>query len=130
MRRSFVLVALAFGAAAFCGGAFAADAAAWIGAVRSHRSLEHFDMSVGVTASQQMRRAVRFDEDREVYVVPSHYGTLVAVTSGTDTTASSVLWFKDDSGAVRNAVVPNAASTPYKIVSGATSRFEVELRDQ
>jgi len=130
MRTSFVVTVVALGAAAFCGGALAADAATWIGAVRSHRSFEHFDMSVGVTASQQARRAVRFDEDREVYVVPSHYGALVAVTSGADTAASSVLWFKDDAGDLRNAVVPNTAMTPYKIVTGTTSRFEVELRDK
>ena len=130
MRTSFVVTAVALGAAAFCGGALAAGAAKGIGAIPSHRSLEKFDMSIGVTASQQPRRAVRFDDDREVYVVPSHYGALVAVTSGSDTTASSVLWFKDDSGALRNVVVPNTAETPYKIETSVSSRIEVDLREK
>src|SRR6188768_1005501 len=42
MRTSFVVTVVAIGAAAFCGGAVAADAAKGIGAIRSHRSFEKF----------------------------------------------------------------------------------------
>jgi hypothetical protein len=127
MNRSFVLTAIALGAAALGGGARAAHGGAVIGAVRSHHSLEHYDMSVGVTAGQQPRRAVRFDEDREVFTVPVFYGALVGVTSDAGTT---VLWFRDGDNALRNAVVPEAAHRSYKIQTGATSRYEVELREQ
>jgi len=130
MKRSFVVTLIALGAAAFGGGALAADAGAWIGATRSHRSFEHYDMSVGVTAGQQARRATRIDEDREVVLVPAHYGTLAGMTPGDDTTGSTVLWFRDADGAIRNVVVPGPAQQPYKIQMGPTSRYEAEIRER
>lgn len=130
MRTSFVVIVVALGAAAFCGGALAADAGTFIGAVFSHHSFEHYDMPVGVTAGQQARRAVRFDEDREVVVVPEHYGTLAGMTSGDDTAASTVLWFRDAAGALRNVVVPGPAQHSYKIQTAATSRYEAEIREK
>jgi hypothetical protein len=130
MKKPLVVTAVVLAAAAFAAGAFAADAGSSIGILRSHHSIEHYDMSVGVTAGQQPRRPVRFDEDREVVTVPSHYGSLVGVSNGQDATASTVLWFRDADGALRNAVVPNPAEHAYKIQMGPTSRYEFELREQ
>jgi hypothetical protein len=130
VQKSLIVTAVALGAVALAGGALAADGGEWIGAIRSHRSVEQFDLAVGVTASQQPRRALRYDENREVYVVPSHYGDLFALTSANDTVGSTVLWFRDDTGAIRNAVVPNTATNAYKIVKGTTSRYEVDLREK
>ena len=120
---SLVLVA----AAALGSGALAQEATRWIGASPSHRSVEHFEMSVGVTASQQPRRAVRFDEVREVLNVPGHYGPLFAVTGDAQT---SVLWYRDADGSIRNAVVTDAATRFLKIQSVPTGRYEFELREE
>lgn len=120
---SLVLLA----AASLGAGALAQEAAHWIGVAPSHRSVEHFEMSVGVTASQQPRRAVRFDEVREVLNVPGHYGPLFAITGDGQT---SVLWFRDADGSVRNAVVTDAATRFLKIQSVPTGRYEFELREE
>lgn len=127
MQKSFVVVAVALGALGFAAGAFAADTGTLIGAYRSHHSLERYEMSVGVTASQQPRRPVRFDEDREVFTVPGHYGSLVGVTGDSRVT---VLWYRDTDGALRNTAVPLPAEHSYKILMGTTARYEADAREQ
>jgi hypothetical protein len=129
MRKSIVtLVAVAAGA--FAAGAFAEDVAQealkWIGALPSHRSVERFDMSVGVTAGQLPRRPERIEEEREVLHVPAHYGALAHVTG--DATAT-VFWFRDGEGALRNVVVRDAPSRAVKVVCPPSSRYEADVRD-
>ena len=112
---------------AFVAGAFAEDAAKWVGTIKSHRSIERFDMSYGVTAGQAARRAVQFEEVREVYVVPSHYGELVSVI-GTPETA--VFWYRDANKVLRNVKLGNVADTMYEIRESETSRLEVDARER
>jgi hypothetical protein len=124
-RRVVLTTALA--AAAFAAGALAEDAAAWAGAAKSHKSIERFDMSVGVTAGQAARRPVQFEEVREVYAVPSHYGTLVSVTGDPKT---AVLWYSDGSGILRNVRLDDPAERMYEIRLSGTSRLEVDARER
>jgi len=114
-------------AVAFVAGALAEDAAQWTGAAKSHRSIERFDMSVGVTAGQAARRPVQFEEVREVLAVPSHYGTLVSVTGDPKT---AVLWYSDGAGNLRNVRVDDPAERMYEIRLNATSRLEVDAREK
>lgn len=124
-RRVALTCALAMGA--FAAGAFAEDAAGWFGAAKSHKSIERFDMSVGVTASQAARRAVQFEEVREVYAVPSHYGTLVSVNGDQKT---AVLWYRDGSGTLRNVTLDDVGDRMYEVRQNETSRLEVDVRER
>src|SRR5262245_25960811 len=101
-----VVLTSALVAVAFAAGAWAGEPPDWFGAAKSHRSLERFDMSVGVTAGQSARRPMQFEEVREVYAVPSHYGTVVSVTGDTK---RAVLWYSDGSGILRNVTLEDPA---------------------
>ena len=125
MTSKTVVTLVALAAASFAAGAFAEDASRFLGAAPSHKSVERYDMSVGVTAGQLPRLPSKFEEVREVLHVPSHYGQLAGVTSDG---SSGVFWFRDADGALRNVVVPDAATRPMKLVCAATSRYEAEQR--
>lgn len=127
MRKSWLLAGAALAAAGFAAGAAAQEVTRFIGATPSHHSDERYDMSVGVTAGQQPRRPVGYREDREVFVVPSHYGDLVGMTGDSKET---VLWFKDGSGSLRNVVVHDTATRFLKLQASASSRYEVDVREQ
>lgn len=114
-------------AVAFVAGAFAEDAAGWLGAAKSHRSIERFDMSVGVTAGQAARRPVQFEEVREVYAVPSHYGSLVSVTGDPKT---AVLWYADGNGILRNVRLDAPSERMYEVRLHESSRLEVDARER
>lgn len=127
MKKSQLLLAASALALAFGAGAFAQDVVSWIGAAPSHRSFERYDMSIGVTAGQLARRPARVDEERSVYSVPSHYGTLVGMTGDSH---FSVFWYRDAEGAMRNVVVAEPANRTYKVQQVATTRFEADIREQ
>ena len=122
-----VALTTALVAVAFVAGAFAEDAANWVGAIKSHRSVERFDMSYGVTAGQAARRPVQFEEVREVYAVPSHYGSLVSVNGDPKT---AVLWFADGSGVLRNVRLDDPSERMYEVRMLETSRLEVDARER
>jgi hypothetical protein len=124
-RRAVLTSALAV--VAFAAGASAEEAAKWLGSIKSHRSIERFDMSYGVTAGQAARRPVQFEEVREVYAVPSHYGELVSVTGDPRT---AVFWYRDDRGVLRNVRLDEVSETMYEIRQNETSRLEVDARER
>jgi hypothetical protein len=126
MTRARKLSLIATTVAALAVGAVAEDAAHWIGAAPSHRSVERYDMSLGVTAAQQPRRPGRIEENREVLAVPGHYGALVGVTGDPQT---AVLWYRDADGSLRNVVVRDAATRTVKLVCAPTSRYEADARE-
>jgi hypothetical protein len=125
MKKSALLVLVAVAAASFAAGAFAQDAARWIGAAPSHVSVETFEMTIGVSPGQTPRRPERFAEDREVLHLPSHYGSFVGITGNG---AATVFWFRDEEGALRNAVVHDAESRLLKMASAPSVHFEAEQR--
>ncbi len=125
MTKSTVVTLVAVAAASFAAGASAQDAAHWIGAVPSHRSLEEYEMSIGVTAGQLPRTPTKLKEEREVLHVPGHYGEFAGLAGDATTT---VFWFRDAAGALRNVVVHDADSRAVKLAFSATSRFEADQR--
>lgn len=128
MQKSvLVVVGAALAALGFAAGAAAQEVTKFIGATPSHHSDERYDMSVGVTAGQQPRRPTGFREDRDVFVVPSHYGDMVGMTGDTKDT---VFWFKDATGSLRNVVIHDTAARFYKLQASASSRYEADSREQ
>jgi hypothetical protein len=122
-----VLALAGVGIVGFVGGALAEGTANWIGAAPSHRSIERYDMSIGVTAGQAARRPDRIEEDREVLNLPSHYGTLVGVTQDAD---AAVFWYRDAEGSLRNSVVKSPASRLLKIQCVPSTRYEADAREE
>ncbi len=127
MRKSPLVLGVALAALGLGAGAAAQEATRFIGATPSHHSDERYDMSVGVTAGQQPRRPAGYREDREVFVVPSHYGDMVGMTGDTKDT---VFWFKDAGGSLRNVVIHDTASRFFKLQASASSRYEADSREQ
>ena len=125
MKRNVTLVLVAV--AALAAGALAEEGLRQIGAVASHRLLERYDMSVGVTANQSARRPVQFAEDREVLFVPSHYGSLAQITGDAQ---AAVFWYRDGAGTLRNVVVRDPATRSLAIQLTATSRYEADSRER
>jgi hypothetical protein len=127
MTRKLALIGIGIAVASFAAGAFAQDAARLLGAVPSHHSLERYEMSVGVTSDQAPRRPTRQDEDREVVYVPAHYGTLVGVTGDG---LSTVFWYRDAAGDMRNAVVHDTGTRLYKVQCQPTAHFQSDQREK
>lgn len=125
MSRRTVVMLVTVGVAAFAAGAYAQDAAHWIGAAPSNVSVERYEMSVGVTAGQLPRLPSKFEEVRDVLHVPAHYGQLAYVTGDGGT---AVFWFRDAEGALRNVVVHDSSSRAVKLTCTPTSRYESDAR--
>ncbi len=127
MRKKALFAVAAAGVAAAAAGAGAQEAVSALGAVPSHRSIEKFEMSVGVSAAQEPRLPSRFQEEREVFHVPVHYGALVGITgSGQDT----VFWFRDGDLAIRNVVLRDTTTRAYKMSLVPSSRLEFDAREK
>lgn len=91
----------------------------------SHTTEQRWEMSVGVTSTGRPRTPQRVAESRAHLLVPSHYGDLFQVTtSGND----AILWYRDASGAVRNAIADGASIRGVQIERSETSRFELKER--
>jgi hypothetical protein len=82
------------------------------GAFPSHDSEESFEMSVGLTPSGRPNRARTIREVRKQVALPSYYGRLVGVTGDAH---AAILWYQDDSGHVRNVVVPQPAADLVRV---------------
>jgi hypothetical protein len=128
MRQTKFVSLTVVAALAFSAGALAQEAAVtWLGAAPSHRAFEKFDMTIGVTAGQQPRRPVRIEEDRAVLHIPSHYGSVMAVTGDSHT---AVLWYRSEDGSMRNVVVQSPDVNRFKVMQVPTSRYEIDNREQ
>jgi hypothetical protein len=80
-----------------------------------------------VTAGQHPRRPTRFEEVRQVLHVPTHYGSLVTITGDAH---DAVLWYRTEAGVLRNVVVQEAGARLYRVEQEATSRIEVDDREE
>jgi hypothetical protein len=91
----------------------------------SHESREKFQLELGVTATGRPGWPKWQGEDRTVLLVPAHYGDLFQVTqNGPD----SVLWYRSSSGQLRNAVLTDAATTPWIVERTRSLDLEIKLR--
>ncbi|MGA1201366.1 MAG: hypothetical protein ACYTGJ_06170 [Planctomycetota bacterium] len=104
------------------GGAGKAIAQVITGLWASHQVEESYRISIGVDANGKPRRDGKVDELRTHYNLPIHYGNLIGIT-GHD--GAAVFWYQDNTGVVRNAIVPDAATALSRI--GYTDTKELEL---
>ena len=94
-----------------------------IGAWESESVRESFEISIGVTALGKPRQMKRHEEDRTQLLVPQHYGNLVGITGNGE---SSVFWYQDGEGVVRNVVVPDSTKSAVRIELQNTRNFNVK----
>jgi len=93
-----------------------------IGAWKSEQVRESFEISIGLTALGKPRPMKRYVEDRTRLFVPQHYGNLVGITGNGE---SSVFWYQDGGGVVRNVVVPESTKNAVRIDLRNTRNFKV-----
>ncbi|MGE3167071.1 MAG: hypothetical protein AB7O52_19365 [Planctomycetota bacterium] len=90
----------------------------------SHRQTEAYEMSIGVTGQGSPAKDRRVEEVREVLLLPDFYGPLLAVQpSGT----STVFWFQDSHGVIRNTIVERSAERALAIRTQPTRKLEVAV---
>jgi len=90
----------------------------------SHILEESYRISIGVDGVGKPRKPEKVDEIRTQYNLPQHYGNLIGVTGHGD---SAVFWYQDQSGVIRNAIVPSAASKLARIEYTQTSRYKTDV---
>ena len=98
---------------------------AYMGVSYSNPSWERYDMSVGITTSGIPLTARRLQHAVQQLNLPDYFGKFVGVTAHGN---SDVLWFRDDEGNLRSAIVPDAARTIYRI--DITPATNVEIRQK
>jgi hypothetical protein len=93
-----------------------------IGAWESVRVRESYEISTGVTVLGKPSPMKRHEEDRTQLLVPQHYGNLVGITGNVE---SSIFWYQDGEGVVRNVVVPDSTKNAIKIKLQNTRNLKV-----
>jgi hypothetical protein len=122
MKRLLPIVA-AF-AAGFLATEVVAQAEQYIfGVMPSHRVTESFDMSVGVSAGGRELKAREVVQVRERLHQPAHYGDVIAVTGNAE---AAVLWYRDKTGVIRNAILEKPSGVMYAVYPTAIEKLEVE----
>ena len=86
-------------------GGAAADT--FLGTVPARTYTHSYKMPLDVDVDRDWTAAQRIDEQRQLVLIPDLYGSLINVTPHGD---SVVMWFRDDEGIVRNAVLPDVAT--------------------
>lgn len=109
MGKTF-LVAAALVAGVVLGATWSARAqdggASYLGTVRARTYTHSYKMPLDVGVDLGFKPAERIDEERQLVLVPDIYGDLIHVTEhGEDV----VMWFRDEEGIVRNAVIPGVS---------------------
>ena len=93
------------------------------GAVYSYTAVEEFDMSVGLEAGGRHSSPRTREEVRHHLNIPEHYGELIHISAAGH---NAVLWFRDDLGALRNAIVPDVDAALYRLQGFETSRYKAQ----
>ena len=83
--------------------AVADDPVTFLGTVPARTYTHTYKMPLDVNVDRDWTAAQRIDEERQLVLIPSLYGSLINVTPHGD---SVVMWFRDEEGIVRNAVLP------------------------
>lgn len=122
--RMFVIftLGLTLGWLSFGGGGQAL-AQAITGLWNSHQMHESYRISIGVDPTGKRRSDEKVAEIRTHYNLPQHYGNLIGVTGHG---GAGVLWYQDAAGIIRNAIIPDAASSLSRIEYTPTKRLEIE----
>ncbi len=119
-------------AALAAGGAFgfgmsvrAQDGDAFLGSVRARAYTQTYKMPLDVGADRTWKPPERIDERRRRIHISDLYGEMVDMTAHGD---SVVMWFKDDEGVLRNAVVPNVSSELLHIERAPARQITITYR--
>ena len=105
----YVLAAMAAGLAlgvAVSGHAQEDELTEYLGSVGARTYTHSYKMPVDVGVDRDYGAAERIDERRQLVLVPDLYGDLIHVTEHGD---AVVMWFRDEEGLVRNAVIDGVA---------------------
>ena len=94
-----------------------------LGVLISFQEREKFDISLGIGPGDRPLRARRITQQREVVASPAHYGSVIAITDGDGT---AILWFRDEQGLIRNAVVDDPAGRLYVVRPTGVRNLEIE----
>jgi hypothetical protein len=95
------------------------------GASYSYLSWERYDMSVGVTTSGIPLAAKRLQHPVTQLNLPDYFGDFVGVSTHGE---ADVLWFRDNNGFLRSAIVPDAANTIYRVVPVPATNLEIRQK--
>lgn len=90
----------------------------------SHRNVEEFEMSLGVTGQGSPTKPRPLVDAREVLKIPDYYGQLLEITADGDAT---IFWYQDPTGVIRNAVVTGASTRSVAIEIQPTRKLKVSL---
>jgi hypothetical protein len=93
------------------------------GVVVSHRNLERFDMSVGITGNRNPARPTRLYTSRFQMNVPAFYGRILGMTGDARRT---ILWYVSEDETIRNVVLDTPGETLYSIVPMPVGDLEIE----
>ena len=94
-----------------------------LGVLISFHEREEFDISLGIGPGDRPLRARRVQQQREVVAAPAHYGSVFAVTGGEGV---AVLWFRDEQGLIRNAVVDDPIGRLYVVRPTSVNNLRIE----
>lgn len=94
-----------------------------IGAWESEKVRESYEISIGLTTLGKPRPMKRHEEDRTQLLVPQHYGNLVGISGNGE---SSIFWYQDAGGVVRNVVVPQSTKNAVRVELQNTRNFEAK----
>lgn len=86
----------------------AEDPDGFLGTIKARTYTHSFKMPLDVGVDRNWQPPQRIDEERTRVHFPDLYGELINVTPHGD---AVVMWFRDDEGVVRNAVIQNVKST-------------------
>jgi len=123
--KKFAALVLALGMGLAAGLAFAQteDEPTFPGVAVSHKNIEKFDMTTGITGTRRPALPTRLWTWREQLNVPDYYGQLFNLTG--DAT-KAILWYADRDGVVRNVIVEDPGTRLYAIVATPVANLSVE----
>jgi hypothetical protein len=79
----------------------------FLGSVGARTYTHSYKMPLDVGVDLDFKPAERIDEQRQLVLVPDLYGDLIHVTEHGD---DVVMWFRDEEGIIRNAVIQGVAA--------------------
>ena len=84
------------------------EPARYLGTVRARTYTHSYKMPLDVGVDLDYKAADRIDEERQLVLFPDIYGELIHVTPHGD---AVVMWFRDEEGIVRNAVLDDVSTS-------------------
>jgi hypothetical protein len=97
----------------------------FLGTVRARDYTQAYKMPLDVMVDRSWSAPDRIDEKRTRIHVSDLYGEMLGMTPHGD---AVVFWFKDDEGALRNAVLPNVTGELYHMERAPARQISISYR--